>query len=680
MRKHNPISFQLLLLISVPLIGLIITGGSLVRSAWQDNSAGASMAEVGALSVLASELAHTLQQERGVTAGFLGSKGKNFASTIPQKRLATDTTKSSFLSSTGTSHPKILNTQISSISSALGQLDSIRSRISSQSISTKDAITYYTSTISQLLAIPKKIPGLSTEPSISTKALLYLNVLNAKEYAGIERAVLAGVFSKGQFTPASYEKFIRVNELQRGYFREFSSIASSKDQKLMQAFLDSPETSKAQKYTKAALKAGSEGELSLSSEAWFRDQTAKLAGLKSVENTLADQLRTNIDERRTSASTVFWVTLLASAAVTLGSLLFGLSIIRQITLQTSTINHALELVSHGDLTGGSINFQDAGQSRATLEQLNSKLTSISQHLQLTTNTVESNARDIAENNTSLAQRAELQANSLERTAAAMEEIATTVTQNAGEVKDGTALTNQTLKQAKSGYNVMTSAVNAMTEINQDSKKIADIVGLIDDIAFQTNLLALNAAVEAARAGDQGRGFAVVATEVRNLAGRSATAASEIKKLINESVSKVEAGSQLVFDSGENLKEIVVSMGKINEIMEKVAIASEEQSIGVSQINQSMLELDDSNQQNTAMVEEVAVASSELQRQAHDLKDTASFFKTGEPSRTRASVPKVSPQKAFSETRRSAPARPASPAKVAYASPVAASSEEDWSSF
>ena len=219
------------------------------------------------------------------------------------------------------------------------------------------------------------------------------------------------------------------------------------------------------------------------------------------------------------------------------------------------------------------------------------------------------SKQISEGNSNLSQRTQEQASALEETASSMEEMTSTVKQNADNTRQANQLVANARTQAQDGGEVVTKAVAAMEQINTSSKKIADIIGVIDEIAFQTNLLALNAAVEAARAGEQGRGFAVVATEVRNLAQRSATAAKEIKGLINDSVDKVKSGSELVDASGKALAEIVGSVKKVADIIAEIAAASQEQSSGIDQINKAVMQMDEMTQQNAALVEEAAAAAS-----------------------------------------------------------------------
>ncbi len=241
--------------------------------------------------------------------------------------------------------------------------------------------------------------------------------------------------------------------------------------------------------------------------------------------------------------------------------------------------------------------------------------------------IDSTSGEIASGNHNLSNRTEQQAAALEEIASSMEEITSTVKQNADNAAQANVLATDAGDTADEGGKVVENAVEAMTEINQSSSKIAEIIGVIDEIAFQTNLLALNASVEAARAGEQGRGFAVVATEVRNLAQRSATAAKEIKDLINDSVKKVHAGSDLVNESGEKLEEIVNGVKKVKDIVAEIAAASSEQATGVDQVSTAITSMDDLTQQNAALAEEASAASTNMSEQAQVMNKQMQFFNT-----------------------------------------------------
>ncbi|MEO6185110.1 MAG: methyl-accepting chemotaxis protein, partial [Steroidobacteraceae bacterium] len=266
------------------------------------------------------------------------------------------------------------------------------------------------------------------------------------------------------------------------------------------------------------------------------------------------------------------------------------------------------------------------------------------------------ADEISQGNTNLSQRTEEQASSLEETASSMEEMTSTVKQNADNAGQANQLAVAARDQAERGGVVVAKAVRAMAEINESSKKIADIISVIDEIAFQTNLLALNAAVEAARAGEQGRGFAVVATEVRNLSGRSATAAKEIKALIQDSVRKVDEGSDLVTQSGNTLEQIVASVKKVTDIVAEIAAASREQSAGIEQVNKAVTQLDELTQQNAALVEQASAASQSMAEQARGLNESMHRYVLDEGHQQTSSGAMLSAAAAAALLERRVPAR------------------------
>jgi methyl-accepting chemotaxis protein len=246
--------------------------------------------------------------------------------------------------------------------------------------------------------------------------------------------------------------------------------------------------------------------------------------------------------------------------------------------------------------------------------------------------------EIARGNDDLSQRTQEQAAALEETASSMEEMTATVKQNADNARQANQLSSMARSHAEKGGEVVQRAVGAMEEINASSRKIADIIGVIDEIAFQTNLLALNAAVEAARAGEQGRGFAVVATEVRNLAQRSASAAKEIKELINDSVDKVRAGTALVDESGNTLGDIMDAVKKVSDIVAEIAAASEEQATGIDQVNNAVAQMDTMTQQNAALVEQASAASKSLEQQGQGLVAQVGQFRTSESRAPNSAAP------------------------------------------
>ena len=323
------------------------------------------------------------------------------------------------------------------------------------------------------------------------------------------------------------------------------------------------------------------------------------------------------------------VTGISIAALLLGGILawWLARIIQQpIGGEPAEIAEMTRQIANGDL---SIRFNDTGKETgiyAAMRDMTEQLRDMVSQVTESTGQVSSAAAEIAQGSADLSQRTEEQASALEETASSMEELTSTVKQSAENAGQANQLASSARHQAEQGGQVVDQAVTAMSAINQSSRKIADIIGVIDEIAFQTNLLALNAAVEAARAGEQGRGFAVVAGEVRKLAQRSADAAKEIKALITDSVTKVEDGSQLVDQAGQTLRDIMASVKKVSDIVAEMAAAAREQAAGIEQVNKAILQMDQATQQNAALVEQTAAASSSMGDQARELQRLMTFFK------------------------------------------------------
>ena len=268
---------------------------------------------------------------------------------------------------------------------------------------------------------------------------------------------------------------------------------------------------------------------------------------------------------------------------------------------------------------------EVGQLMSSLKSMDANLMRVVSEVQTAVASIGNASQEIASGNTSLSQRTEEQASSLEETASSMEEMTGTVKQNADSAAEARQLADANRQKAANGAEIVSKTVAAMSDINESSSRIADIITTIDGIAFQTNLLALNAAVEAARAGEQGRGFAVVASEVRSLAQRSAEAAKEIKSLIEDSVGKVKVGTTLVDESGKTLDEIISGIKKVADIIAEIAAASQEQASGIDQVNNAVAQMDSMTQDNAALVEEAAAASRALAEQSENLESLMGFF-------------------------------------------------------
>lgn len=320
----------------------------------------------------------------------------------------------------------------------------------------------------------------------------------------------------------------------------------------------------------------------------------------------------------------------AALSLLLGAV-FAVVATRSITLPISKSVQTAQLIEHGDLTVSiaTEGRDETAQLMQALAAMRDNLSRIVGNVRDSADGVSTSSAEIEAGNHDLSARTENQASALEETAASMEEMSATVSRNAENANQANQLAVSASSIAIKGGDVVGQVVETMKGINESSRKISDIISVIDGIAFQTNILALNAAVEAARAGEQGRGFAVVASEVRALAGRSAEAAKEIKVLINASVERVEHGSTLVDKAGVTMTEVVDSIKRVTDIMGEITVASSEQSTGVSQVSDAVQEMDQVTQQNAALVEEMAAAASSLRSQAKDLVEVMAFFRLNE---------------------------------------------------
>jgi methyl-accepting chemotaxis protein len=385
---------------------------------------------------------------------------------------------------------------------------------------------------------------------------------------------------------------------------------------------------------------------------------------------------------------------LGGVAVALG-VVCATIITRSITVPLSGAVEVAQKVASGELTS-SVHVEGKDETSELLQALkdmNDSLAKTVGDVRTGTELISTASQEIASGNADLSARTESQASSLEETASSMEELTSTVKQNADNARQANQLAVTASSVAEKGGTVVSQVVQTMGSITESSRKIADIISVIDGIAFQTNILALNAAVEAARAGEQGRGFAVVASEVRNLAQRSAGAAKEIKELITDSVDKVDAGSKLVDEAGQTMDLIVTSIRQVADIMGEITAATQEQSNGIEEVNQAISQMDEMTQQNAALVEQAAAAAESMQEQAEFLSQAVSIFKLSQDGGmrravapapvARAAAVKAAPAKAIAAAPRPAPAPAAKPRPAASApkkATPASTGADEWEEF
>ncbi|OEZ66643.1 methyl-accepting chemotaxis protein II [Janthinobacterium sp. HH103] len=381
-----------------------------------------------------------------------------------------------------------------------------------------------------------------------------------------------------------------------------------------------------------------------------------------------------------------WTLLGGGAAALILAALIAWWLARNISGPLRSAIDVARQVAQGDLTVQvEVRSKDeTGELMQALKEMTASLLRIVTEVRGGTQAIATASRQIASGNLDLSARTEQQASSLEETASSMEELTGTVQQNAQNAHEANGLAASASAVAGKGGSVVAQVVDTMGSINDSSRKIVDIIAVIDGIAFQTNILALNAAVEAARAGEQGRGFAVVATEVRNLAQRSAGAAKEIKALINDSVAQVESGARLVDEAGHTMHEIVDSVHKVSSIVGHISAASDEQRAGIEQVNQAISEMDHVTQQNASLVEEAAAAAEAMQEQAARLADAVSVFRTAQVDAIAAPSPRPAVRRPVPLKAARAPARLSVKPAARHAPQVPAGKQrpgdDEWDEF
>ncbi|MBS0446866.1 MAG: MCP four helix bundle domain-containing protein [Proteobacteria bacterium] len=385
----------------------------------------------------------------------------------------------------------------------------------------------------------------------------------------------------------------------------------------------------------------------------------------------------SVASNRHALTTMLGIGVAAFLVSALGAAAVIRKLLRQLGAEPDHLAAVASRIATGDLTGAGVHSQVAGSVMAAMESMRTSLREIVQTVRTGVESVSTASAEIAQGNSDLSGRTEEQASALEETAASMEELGSTVRQNADNAKQANQLALGASTVAVRGGEVVGQVVETMKDINDSSRRIADIISVIDGIAFQTNILALNAAVEAARAGEQGRGFAVVASEVRSLAQRSAEAAKEIKSLISASVERVERGTALVDQAGATMTEVVGSIKRVTDIMGEISAASVEQSAGVAQIGEAVSQMDQATQQNAALVEESAAAAESLKHQAQQLLAGVAVFKVEAGARAGAASAPAEPAAAWTGADRRGPHRATNVMrlKAAAATPAALASSQ-----
>jgi len=581
--KTTKLSTHLALLLVVPLLGLAFFGLRSAHEKWVVYQEYAALEKNSAVLQQIGHTVHELQKERGRSSGFLNSKGRLFASELKQQRTAADAE----LAKLGTLLERFeaerfgatFGKKLSSAQAQLRDLADKRRGIDALEVEAPVSLAYFTQTIASLLDVVVAMSHLSKDADIAEGIQCYVNFLQAKENAGIERAVLSGVFAVDAFTPDTLHRFNRIAGIQETYLRVFDSFATPEQQRFMAEKVSGAVIDKVAELRAIAAEKAATGKFGVAATVWFDAATARIDLMKQVEDRLAADYTARAEQILHTA----WRQFLVFAVIVVG-LIAGTVVASALFVRS--ISNRLRQIAGRLMDGASQLTEAANQMAAASEQ---EATGVSQ-----------------------------QAASLEETSASLEEITSMTKRNASAAGEAKTLSGETRAAADGGSANMTAMSAAMAALKNSSGNVAKIVKSIDEIAFQTNILALNAAVEAARAGAAGAGFSVVAEEVRALAQRSAEAAKETAAKIDESVRNSDQGVAISQRIAEQFQEIVVKARKVDGLVGEIATASREQLQGIEQVNSAIVQIDGVSQSEAATAEQIAAQAEQLNAQATDL--------------------------------------------------------------
>jgi len=642
-----------------------------------------------------------VQQHRGVSAALLGG---NESLTGRLSEIQRDLNHTIEAVDAKLKEAEMSAKAVSLWSAQKQRITEIQQAVSARQLKSPESAAQHTKLIADLLFLSEELldeSDLVIDPVKGTYYLMTATMINAPKLAenmGQMRALGAGFLATGNLTDEGRARLSGLLGNVNMFFFDFmrNIEKSTQSDPKMKAALEVKGNEVKAVIDKTLHMTNQEliqaKELKLPSGEYFAEYTRTIDSIYAYNSIAADNLVQALQIRQKELQQTVYFMIAVLAGVLALAIMFAAFIVRSITQPLQEAINIANAIASGDLTKRieATSTNETGRLLQALKTMNENLVDLVGKVRMGTDQITTASGEIASGNSNLSQRTEEQASSLEETASSMEELTSTVKQNADNARQANQLAVGASEVAIKGGSVVGQVVQTMSSINESSKKIVDIISVIDGIAFQTNILALNAAVEAARAGEQGRGFAVVATEVRTLAQRSAAAAKEIKELISDSVAKVEDGTRLVDEAGATMDEIVTAVKRVTDIMSEISAASQEQSSGIEQVNQAVSQMDEVTQQNAALVEEASAAAESMQEQAHALTQAINTFKLSEAySRSPAVIKRSNRPAAVAKLPNRGPARkktavkpvanteavPAQPRKVA-----AGGGGEDWEEF
>lgn len=644
-------------LLALPMLGFLWLSVSAIIKNVSIKNEMSTIASLTELSVAYSELVHELQKERGMTAGFLGSKGSKFGNKLKNQRQNTDqkrVRKTNFWSEQDITLNEVIQLN-SSIEQVLQKLSSIRQRVDSQSISPAEAISYYTNLNKELLGVEALNAGISTDALVTKETIAYYNFLQGKERAGIERAVMSNTFAKNKFDSGVFKKFITLVSEQNTYFDNFNEFSNMENRRFFSQQLEHNSVKEVDKMRVVANQM--QNNFDIDAEYWFSQATGRIGQLKKIESQLSNRIMVLVEEKQGDAFNTMMLNIIVSALLTILALIICFFIINELIGRVSSLTNVLSKVRHeNDLTvvspheGSSELGQISTSLNKTLGSFSDVIKDISSSSMTLSSAAEETAQTCEYNSQSLFEQQNgigLIATAIEELSATVKEVAENTQNTANSAKDADEKAKNGLGTVQKSYQSIEALANEIdglakqiNNLHESSINITSVVDVIKSVAEQTNLLALNAAIEAARAGEQGRGFAVVADEVRTLAQRTQQSTEEIESFIlslqsdaNSAFNVIEASQKKASEAVGNskevegiLEEITESVSDIFAMTDQIATAIEEQAVVTQDVAQNVVSVEEKSMETTTGATQIAETAKEQARLSISLQDLASTFK------------------------------------------------------